>query len=84
MDYFLYYIIYIWKICGLLLDEITGNWHTRFNRELYKYPVTNFIMGQNIQWLSHIMRSGENGEQECNGSYRKEELEAVPIKYGLI
>jgi len=40
------------------------NWRRRYNKELYDMlglaPVTSFIKGQRIQWLSHIMRSQEN------------------------
>jgi len=55
----------VWrKICGPVIDESTGNWRRRYNRELYDMlkiaPVTSFIKGQRIQWLGHIARRREN------------------------
>jgi len=55
----------VWKkICGPNIDDNMGNWHRRYNKELYDLlklaPVTSFIKGQWIQWLGRIMRRGEN------------------------
>lgn len=55
----------VWrKICGPVLDAHTGEWRRRYNRELTDMlemgTITNFIKGQRIQWLGHIMRRGEN------------------------
>jgi len=55
----------IWrKICGPVFDTNVGNWQRRYNMELQEKmnlaPVTNFIKGQRIQWLSHILRRVEN------------------------
>ncbi|KAF0741196.1 Reverse transcriptase domain-containing protein [Aphis craccivora] len=56
----------IWqKICGPVFDANVGCWRRRFNTELQEImnlaPVTNFIKGQRIQWLGHILRREENG-----------------------
>jgi hypothetical protein len=55
----------IWrKICGPVFDTNMRCWRRRFNRELQEMmnlaPVTNFINGQRIQWLGHILRREEN------------------------
>lgn len=55
----------VWrKICGPVIDEATGNWRRRYNKELSDMldlaPVTSFIKGQRIQWLGHVLRRGEN------------------------
>jgi len=55
----------VWrKICGPVFDAGTGNWRRRYKTELQELmkmgPVTNFIKGQRIQWLGHIMRQKEN------------------------
>jgi len=43
------------KIYGPIIDEITGNWRKRYNRELYDFLklvlITSFIKDQRIQWL---------------------------------
>lgn len=55
----------VWrKICEPILDTHTGVWRRRYNRELQEMleigTIINFIKGQRIQWLGHIMRWEEN------------------------
>jgi hypothetical protein len=55
----------VWrKICEPVIDDTTRNWRRRYNRELYDMlelePETNYIKGQRIQWLGHIVRRREN------------------------
>jgi len=51
----------IWRLtCGPVRDKRTSEWRRIFNKELQEelgiVPVTCYIKGQRIQWLSHIMR----------------------------
>jgi len=55
----------VWrKICGPLLDAHTGEWRRRYNRELQNKlemgTINNYIKGQRIQCLGHIMRRKED------------------------
>lgn len=63
-----------------IIDETTGNWQRRHNKELYDMleltPVTSFIEGQRIQWLGHFMRRRDDEtEQHCNENYKGKYLE---------
>lgn len=55
----------IWRmICEPKLDENTGMWRRKFNKELIEEtemtPIKYYIRGQRIQWFGHIMREGND------------------------
>jgi len=61
------------KICGPIIDETTGNWRERYNKELYDIfelaPITSFFKGQRIQWIgrSHNEKRGERSSKSRIG-----------------
>jgi len=51
----------VWrKICGPILDDRTGEWRRRCNRELQDMlemgTITNFIKGHTVAWTHHAAR----------------------------
>jgi len=47
-------------VCGPVRDTRTNEWRRKFNKELQEElgiaPVTSYIKGQRIQWLSRMVR----------------------------